>query len=172
MISKKQNSFFITLTGLLCAFVLSSNVLAKGSHNALRFGPKATVQQLEIEVADRIAADQALQVQIDNISLTPGPEGPAGNDGADGMPGIPGENGSDGVAGPPGPPGTDAPNRTADLCALYQQLDAASLLGTLTVPDYCDPANESALTNIIFVTSATYSGNLGGLGGIFYRTLN
>jgi hypothetical protein len=49
---------------------------------------------------------------------------------------------------------------TADLCALYQELRNQSLLGALQVPSYC-PATQK----VMFVTSVTYNGNLGGLTG-------
>lgn len=61
---------------------------------------------------------QNLQNQIDNITLTPGPEGPAGPagpagaDGADGTNGTNGTDGADGAEGPPGPPGADGTNGT------------------------------------------------------------
>jgi len=54
------------------------------------------------------------------------------------------------------------PDRTADLCALYQVLSDQGLIGNLAVPAYCPPAQ----VNIVFKTSARYTGyDLGGLSG-------
>jgi len=85
--------------------------------------------------------------------------------GSVGIPGPPGPAGPVGPQGPPGTdgaPGADAPDRTADLCALYQNLSDASMIGALTVPSYCPPI---ANAKIVFVTSARYQGSLGGLSG-------
>lgn len=62
---------------------------------------------LPAEVAARIAADLALQDEIDTIELTPGPAGPPGADGAQGPPGPAGPPGADGAQGTPGPTGAD-----------------------------------------------------------------
>ena len=70
------------LTGLVILLLCFSGISAAAS------GPKATVEQLNAETAARTAADSVLQNNINNISLTPGPEGPQGppgNDGADGV---------------------------------------------------------------------------------------
>lgn len=48
---------------------------------------------LPAEREARIAADNNLQLQIDNIELTPGPKGDKGDPGADGLPGIDGLDG-------------------------------------------------------------------------------
>ena len=54
------------------------------------------------------------------------------------------------------------PDRTSDLCALYQSLSDQGLIGNLTVPIYCLPP----LVNIVFKSRARYAGNdLGGLSG-------
>jgi len=69
---------------------------------------------LPAEVAARIAGDAALQLQISNIQLTPGPMGPQGPQGdvgpmgpagPAGAVGPQGPAGADGVAGPAGPQG-------------------------------------------------------------------
>ena len=59
---------------------------------------------------------------MQTIELTPGPQGETGPAGPQGIQGV---------------PGADAPDRTADLCVLYQRLSEMSLIGNLTVPDYC-----------------------------------
>lgn len=107
------------LTGLIILMLCFSGAAAAAG------GPKATVDQLNAEAAARADADSTLQNNIDNISLTPGPQGPAGENGADGEDGIDGMDGA------------DAPDRTDDLCALYQVLSIQSLIGSLPVPDYC-----------------------------------
>ena len=54
------------------------------------------------------------------------------------------------------------PDRTSDLCALYQSLSNQGLIGNLEVPAYCPPAH----VNIVFKTSTRYVGyDLGGLSG-------
>jgi hypothetical protein len=57
-------------------------------------------QQLEL-------VNQQLQGQIDNISLSPGPQGPIGPAGTNGTDGAAGANGTDGSQGPVGPAGTN-----------------------------------------------------------------
>ncbi len=65
------------------------------------------------ELIDQAITD--LQAQIDNISLTPGPQGPqgpqgkVGTDGQDGTQGAQGKQGDAGAAGAAGAAGTDAP---------------------------------------------------------------
>jgi len=83
-----------------------------------------------------------------------GSVGPAGTKGVDGDPGI---DGLDGL------PGKDAPDRTAALCALYNELSRQSLLGALAVPDFCTGSDNP---------TSTYSiGSTGPGGGIvFYVT--
>lgn len=65
-------------------------------------GKKATQAALDEEVANRIAADQSLQNNINTISLTPGPQGVAGAKGEKGDQGIQGIQGVAGVNGEPG----------------------------------------------------------------------
>ncbi|MDH5516109.1 MAG: 5'-nucleotidase C-terminal domain-containing protein [Gammaproteobacteria bacterium] len=97
---------------------------------------------------------------INTISLTPGPAGPAGPagptgaTGATGPAGPAGATGATGPAGPTGatgatgPAGADAPDRTADLCALYQELFNQSLIGALQVPSYCPPSSSTPIGTI------------------------
>lgn len=119
---------------------------------------KVTIEQLDAETAARIAADQLLQNNIDNISLTPGPAGATGPAGAAGTNGI---DGIDGLDGLDGLNGVDAPDRTAALCDLYQVLFDGGMIGALAIPEFCssDP-------------SGPYSvGDTGPAGGIvFYVT--
>ncbi len=60
---------------------------------------------LPAEIAARIAADEALQLQIDTIELTPGPEGPEGPQGPQGPQGEQGPKGDPGEQGPKGDKG-------------------------------------------------------------------
>ena len=48
-------------------------------------GQKATQADLDAEVADRTAGDAALQLAIDTIELTPGPQGEQGEQGLTGV---------------------------------------------------------------------------------------
>ena len=83
-------------------------------------GNNSRIQGLEndlaTEVVQRVIADIDLKQQIATVELTPGPQGPMGL---------------------PGPAGTNAPDRTAGLCALYGQLSDSGMLGDLLIPDYC-----------------------------------
>ena len=56
----------------------------------------------------------AINAKIDAIALTPGPQG---------------DKGADCV---------DAPDHTADLCALYVQLYDSNMIGTLPLPSFCE----------------------------------
>ena len=67
-------------------------------HNSRR-GKKASQAALDAEVANRVAADQVLQNNIDTISLTPGPQGEAGATGVAGPQGIQGKTGLQGIQG-------------------------------------------------------------------------
>ena len=89
-----------------------------------------------------------------------GPAGPTGATGSTGATGATGPAGPTGATGATGPAGADAPDRTADLCALYQELYNQSLIGSLQIPSYC-----MSPVNIVFVTSTAYTGNFGGLAG-------
>ena len=89
-----------------------------------------------------------------------GETGPQGIQGETGPQGIQGETGATGAIGPQGIPGeTGAQGATGEmskeqiaaLCFLYEELE-------LAVPDFCPG-------KIIFVSSQTYNGNLGGLAG-------
>ena len=83
-----------------------------------------------------------------------GPQGVQGLQGAAGPTGSTGLTGATGPAGPPGPAGSDAPNHTNELCLLYK------------ISGKTPPASISSLCpKIVFVTSATYDGDLGGLSG-------
>ena len=129
----------------LLAFMLQSNAVVYAAKEAKApKGGKATEAALQVEIQNRTDADAALANIIEGISLTPGPAGPQGNTGA---------------PGPAGPAGVDAPDRTADLCALYQILFDAGLIGAeLTVPAYCVPP------------TTTYAiGDTGPAGGIVFH---
>jgi len=84
-----------------------------------QMGAKATEDALQAEIANRIAADEALANSITNISLTPGPQGeqgiqgPAGTDGAQGATGLQGPAGLDGANGVDGANGADGYSCTA-----------------------------------------------------------
>jgi hypothetical protein len=90
--------FFTGIIILILSF--SGTAAAKG-------GPKATVEQLKTEIADRRAADAVLQDSINNISLTPGPQGIQGEQGVAGNDGAVGSQGLQGVAGTNGTNGVD-----------------------------------------------------------------
>jgi hypothetical protein len=104
----------------------------------------------------------------DGADGLPGTDGAPGADGADGLPGTngaPGADGADGLPGTGGLPGTDgapgadgvdAPDRSADICVLYETLNV--IYGAaMTLPVYCD-------------TTTTYAiGDTGPAGGkVFY----
>ena len=90
-------------------------------------GAKATQDALQAEMANRVAADEALANSITNISLTPGPQGDqgiqgligakgdqgiqglTGDVGATGLPGLKGETGAQGDQGLPGSTGAAGP---------------------------------------------------------------
>lgn len=82
-----------------------------------------------------------------------GPQGPAGAAGAAGAAGPMGPAGPQGPVGPTGPNDPDISEMKAFDCLVATTL-------SLPLPSYCN-----RLEKIIFVTSATYSGNLGGLAG-------
>ncbi|MDP7397753.1 MAG: hypothetical protein QF541_12850 [Lentisphaeria bacterium] len=122
------------------------------------------------ELIDQAITD--LQAQIDNISLTPGPQGPqgkAGSDGAAGSAGAAGAAGADGAQGPQGKQGpagadadcvacTDVANGAVDLACLvlgeniptnFAETQAAALVivNTLEISaniceDTCDIGSE------------------------------
>ena len=71
-------------------------------HATLPAPPPSTNEELDQTIAD-------LQAQIDNISLTPGPQGPQGKVGTDGQDGTQGAQGDAGADGAAGAAGTDAP---------------------------------------------------------------
>jgi len=105
---------------------------------------------IDAEIANRIAADNALQNNIDTITLTPGPKGDKGDQGIKGETGAAGPAGSDDVL-------------RADVCVLYETLNAAYSLG-LDIPNYCSPSNPN--NNYIFVSSIKYpNADFGGLAG-------
>jgi len=101
-----------------------------------------------------------------------GPAGPiglsglAGANGAEGARGSVGSAGTKGVDGDPGIdgldglPGKDASDRTAELCALYNELSRQSLLGALAVPDFCTGSDDPTSTYTI--------GSTGPGGGIVF----
>ena len=183
---RKISTLFIAV--IVC-IMMSSSVLAKGdTPNGQPFDAVWNVideikielasiwaslagleADLDAETTERIAADIDLQDQIDTIELTPGPrgeigpqgiQGETGATGETGPQGIQGETGATGEIGPQGIPGeTGAQGATGEmskeqiaaLCFLYEELE-------LAVPDFCPG-------KIIFVSSQTYNGNLGGLAG-------
>ena len=63
-----------------------------------------------------------------------GDKGDKGDTGTQGLQGVAGVVGADGLDGLDG---IDAPDRTAELCALYQVLFDQSLIGSVAVPDFC-----------------------------------
>ena len=65
-------------------------------------GAKATQDALQAEMANRVAADEALANSITNISLTPGPQGVQGIQGLAGDQGIQGLTGATGAKGDQG----------------------------------------------------------------------
>ena len=83
-----------------------------------------------------------------------GPMGPQGPQGVAGPTGPQGPIGLTGATGPAGPDDPDLPAIKASICTIIYQLG-------LTAPSFCPPEP----FRIIFVTSATYNGNLGGLSG-------
>ena len=89
-----------------------------------------------------------------------GPPGPQGPKGDPGSPGPQGLKGDPGPAGPEGPAGADAPDRTADLCALYKILLSAGTISHTDVPTYCPDIRKT-----VFLTEANVKGSLGGLSG-------
>ena len=95
------------LTGLVVLMLCFSGTAAAAG------GQKATVEQLNAEAAARAAADSALQSNINNISLTPGPAGPEGAKGDTGATGSQGPQGPIGLTGPAGPQGDRGPQGDA-----------------------------------------------------------
>ncbi len=81
-----------------------------------------------------------------------GATGAAGSPGPPGLPGATGPTGPAGPSGPSGPAGPTDPTVYAGLCDLYG-------LNSLTPPAGWN------CHKVVFVTSATYSGNLGGVAG-------
>ena len=82
----------------------------KSSNNSDRIasaqaGAKATAENLNTEIANRIAGDKALQNSINNISLTPGPKGDTGSVGSQGLTGDTGAVGPQGLKGDKGDQG-------------------------------------------------------------------
>lgn len=103
---------------------------------------------------------QALQKQIDQlkaqlatIQLTPGPPGPAGSAGPPGPAGPAGPQGPQGLQGEQGPAGVISQDMMDDLCSALASL---GLYGDC--PNFC-----GSCPKIVFVSSATYKGNLSGI---------
>jgi hypothetical protein len=107
------NSYFYSLSLIAHSLFLTGLIILilsfSGTAAAIG-GPKATVEQLNAEIAARWAADDVLQDNINNISLTPGPQGIAGNDGVNGADGAPGPAGAIGAVGPQGVAGINGTN--------------------------------------------------------------
>jgi hypothetical protein len=109
-----------------------------------------------------------------------GPQGEQGPAGPQGPQGTQGPKGNRGAKGDKGARGADAPDRTA-LCYLYELTgntlpefcgneatdrsalcDLYELTGN-TLPEYCATVPESG--KIVFASSSTHTGNLGGVAG-------
>ena len=119
-------------------------------------GAKATQDALQVEIANRVAADEALANSITNISLTPGPQGDQGPQGETGTTGATGPQGIQGPAGTIGT-GTDEVVR-ADMCLIFTTLNTQYSL-EMPLPDYCTPVDSYEI------------GDTGPAGGIvFYIT--
>ena len=73
---------------------------------------------------------QALQAQVTDISLTPGPQGPIGADGSQGPVGTAGANGTDGAAGANGTDGTQGPQGPIGADGSQGPVGAAGANGT------------------------------------------
>lgn len=88
-----------------------------------------------------------------------GPQGPVGLTGATGPQGPAGAGGAPGPEGPQGPAGPEGPAGAAEVPqSVYDAIcDLYNASGATPLPDYC--------AKIIFLTSAYYTGNLGGLAG-------
>lgn len=124
------------------------------------------------EQAERIAADKKLQENINNISLTPGPQGPIGPTGPEGPrgpkgpAGPAGENGKDGEPGPAGADGAPGP---AGAAATIQ------VGTTTTLPDGSQATVENvgtdthAILNFGIPKGKDGSGGGGGGGSNDYR---
>jgi len=134
------------INNLILALIIAAfatNAIAKNEPKTPKVSG-AVFQNLQSQV-------DALEQELHTIELTPGPQGPQGPQGATGPQGPTGTDGAQGPAGvdgvgvrgptgatgPQGPAGADTPDRTADLCALYQNLYDASIISPLAVPSYC-----------------------------------
>ncbi len=99
------------ITSFLVATLL---LVASAPSFAVELTPLNTFAAGDIIVADEINENFAnINSKIDAIALTPGPQGIKGAD------------------------CVDAPDHTADLCALYIQLYDNNQLGTLPLPSIC-----------------------------------
>jgi len=87
----------------------SKNDSNKHSERHTSRGKKATQAALDAEIANRIAAEAALQTNINTISLTPGPQGVKGDTGLQGPQGERGATGAQGLQGVVGPIGATGP---------------------------------------------------------------
>ena len=89
----------------------------------------------------------------------------AGEKGADGAPGATGPAGTPGATGPAGPPGATGPAGPQGAACSVGACSASSLAtlscGDTSVQIPCD----TGLYKTVFVTSETYTGDLGGLAG-------
>ncbi len=89
----------------------------------------------------------------------------AGEKGADGAPGVPGPAGAPGATGPAGTPGATGPTGPQGAACSVGACSASSLAtlscGDTSVQIPCD----TGLYKTVFVTSETYTGDLGGLAG-------
>lgn len=101
---------------------------------------------LPAEVAARIAADENLQNQIDNIQLPPGPQGEAGPAGPQGL---------QGERGPAGPSG----NPAGQVCS------EGYVIGFDNEGNIICSNSPAVKGRLVFVTSGEFTGDLGGVEG-------
>jgi hypothetical protein len=135
MKSIKKDSFKLLFLAVILAMAMPAHAKKQKRHH---------------KVHDWERADIVLHQRIDAIQLTPisavqpgadgapGPIGPQGADGAPGPAGATGEDGLPGIDGLDGDPGVHVPDRTAELCALYQVLVDEFIIGTPAIPEFCD----------------------------------
>ncbi len=103
--------------------------------------------------------DQKFNVLDVTIGVV-GPDGPAGQQGDTGPQGAPGTPGQPGGQGAPGAPGD--PGQSCELTDCSPQGVATITCGASAVQIACIPPPP---IKAVFVTSATFNGNLGGLAG-------
>lgn len=162
---------------LLFIFFLPSIVFAVDDATVLAIDSKASsanskadqnaseIQSLKgglpAEREARIAADNNLQFQIDNIQLTPGPKGdkgdpgPIGPSGPQGLPGVDGAQGPAGPIGPigpagpmgsPGPEGPAGPPGQDGTRGLLFYYEVANVPQVIYDPSFYDPELAGSVT--------------------------